>query len=159
TVLRPTACNPTMIVPSFYYRRAVADDRSLLDEGDGFFVYRRNGVVAIDCREPWRPEFERAYRRNDAKCVSINTFSVPEWEARSLDFLLDLSGLRHLSLIVHFPMDLTPLGDLIALESLTLAWNAPGPPGTIDFTRLAGLQECCISWHASFLPFLQLGSL
>jgi len=146
-------------IPAFYYRSAVADDGAVLHEGDGFFVNRRNGLVAINCREPWRPEFEEAYRHHNAEGVCINTFPRPGWGGRSIDFLLGLPGLRHLSLLVHFPMNITPLGDLIGLESLNLAWHAPGPPGTIDFTQLARLKECGISWHPAFAPILQLGTI
>jgi hypothetical protein len=146
-------------IPVFYYRSVRADDAALLEESDDFFIKRRNGVVAIEFRNPWKPEFEEAYRRHDAEGVCINTFSMPAWEGRSLDFLFDLPGLRQLSLILHFPMDVTPLGKLIGLESLHLAWRAPGPPGTIDFNRLVQLKECSITWYPAFASILQLGSL
>jgi hypothetical protein len=146
-------------IPAFYYRRGLADDWAILEEGDGFVICRRRGVIAIDCRRPWKPEFEEAYRRHGATGVCINNFSQPAWEGRSLDFLFNLSCLQHLSLIIHFPMDVTPLGKLTGLESLALAWHVAQTPGTIDFTRLVGLKECEITWHSAFASILQVGSI
>jgi hypothetical protein len=146
-------------IPVFYYSVAVAEDSAVLDEGDGFFIYRRLGIVGIECQKPWKREFEEAYRHHEAESVSINTFSVQGWEGLSLDFLVDLPGLRHVVLIAHLPMDLTPLGQLSGLESLTLLWRVHGSPCTIDFARLVRLKECKISWHPTFAPILRLGSL
>ena len=146
-------------IPAFYYRRAIPDDSAVLDEGDGFVITRRHGDVSIECLKPWKPEFEEAYLRHDAGGVRINSFSKPGWEGHSLDFLLDLPSLRQLSLILHFPMDITPISNLIGLETLTLAWHAPGAPGTFDFRRIVRLKECGIKWHPAFAPVLRLGSI
>ena len=131
-------------IPAFYYRKAVANDGAVLEEGDGFVINRRYGVVSIDCRKPWKPEYEKAYRHHDAEGVLINSFSMPGWEGRSLDFLLDLPGLRQLSLNVHFPMDISPLGNLIGLESLTLGFS-PGtlvePPARSTSVGLSGSRS------------------
>ena len=144
-------------LPAFYHRRAVSDDAAVLAEGEGFFVSRKNGLVAIECSEPWRPEFEESYRRHDADGVRIN--STLGWDGRSLDFLRHLPALRRLDLGVDVPMDVTPLADLQGLESLGLNWRAPESPAEIDFRRLNLLQECSISWHPPFASALKIESL
>lgn len=64
-------------IPAFYYRRTLEDHGAVLEEGDGFVINRRNGVVAIDCQEPWKPEFEEAYRHHEVGGVSSILFRSP----------------------------------------------------------------------------------
>ena len=135
-------------LPAFYYRRAVPDDAAVLEKGDGFLVTRNNGVVAIECFKPWRPDFQEVYCGNGAEGVRIN--QTMSWKGISLDFLRHLPNLRCLHLGVDVPMDITPLGELEGLESLDLNWRAQATPGTVNVQRLDQLKECSISWHPVF---------
>ncbi len=145
-------------LPAFYYGRAVPDDAAVLENGEGFLVTRNNGVVAIQCFAPWKPEWEEVYRRHGAEGVRINM--TRGWRGLSLDFLRRLPNLRRLNVGVDVPLDITLLGELEGLEHLGLQWRAKEPPPElVDFRRLDRLTECSISWHPVFAQVLKLRTI
>ncbi len=145
-------------LPAFYYHRAVPDDAAVLEKGEGFLVTHNNGVVAIQCFAPWKPEWEEVYRRHGAEGVRINS-TTTRWRRSSLDFLRSLPNLRRLDLGVDVPLGITLLGELERLEHLGLQWRAKEPPELVDFRRLDRLSEGLISWHPVFAQVLKLRTI
>ena len=108
----------------------------------GFAVEVANGLERWVVRGPWRDEYATQFAASDVRELELNY--AKDWDAASgLGLLRQLPGLTGLTIIFHRTIDLSPVGDCLALRRLQLVT----PNGRdLDLSRLSHVRDLGVEW-------------
>lgn len=97
--------------------------------------------AGIVVKGEWSDPVTRYVHSKTIEAVYLN--SAKGWRGRDYGFLRDIETVRCLHILTSRADDLSAIGDMSALEKLTLACRTRSP---IDFPALKNLRQCYLSW-------------
>ena len=123
-----------------------------------------NGQLELHFHEDWSPGIAKVVKRFGIRRLDV--MITPRWKDQSLDFLAGLPDLIALTISTQGWLSGRSLAgwnrieSLSKLEELSLSCNQlRGEPCAIDFTRLARLTLCRISWETAWASVVKAKQL